>query len=31
MQSVGGIGVYEAGLVVLFILIGCIYIAKRTA
>jgi hypothetical protein len=31
MQSVGGIGVYEAGLVVLFMFIGCIYIAKRTA
>jgi len=31
MQSVGGVGVYESGLVILFTLIGCIYIAKRTA
>ncbi|MDB5165118.1 MAG: rane protein of unknown function [Candidatus Saccharibacteria bacterium] len=31
MQSVGGIGVYECGLVALFTIIGCVYIAKRTA
>lgn len=31
MQSVGGIGVYEVGLVALFTIIGCVYIAKRTA
>lgn len=30
MQSVGGIGPYEFGLVVLFVVIGCVYIAKRT-
>lgn len=30
MQSVGGIGVYEVGLVALFTIIGCVYIAKRT-
>jgi len=30
MQSVGGIGVYELGLVVLFVAIGCVYIAKRS-
>lgn len=31
MQSVGTIGIYEVGLVALFTIIGCIYIAKRTA
>jgi hypothetical protein len=30
MQSVGGVGVYELGLVVLFVAIGCVYIAKRS-
>lgn len=31
MQSVGTVSVYEVGLVGLFAIIGCIYIAKRTA
>jgi hypothetical protein len=31
MQSVGKIGIYEVGLVLLFMVIGCVYIAKRTA
>ncbi|MDN5819390.1 MAG: hypothetical protein L0H38_01430 [bacterium] len=30
MQSVGGAGIYELGLVTIFLVIGCIYIAKRT-
>lgn len=30
MQSVGEIGFYDLLLVVLFVVIGCIYIAKRT-
>jgi hypothetical protein len=30
MQSVGGIGVYELVLGVLFVAIGCVYIAKRS-
>jgi len=31
MQSVGEVGVYEVVLVVLFVAIGCFYIAKRTS
>ena len=31
MQSVGSIGFYEVGLVTLFMVIGCVYIAKRSA
>lgn len=31
MQSVGGIGVYELGLIFLLVLIGCIYVTKRTS
>lgn len=31
MQSVGGVGPYELGLIGLFVLIGCIYVTKRTA
>lgn len=30
MQSVGQVGVYEVGLIFLFITISCVYIAKRT-
>lgn len=30
MQSVGSVGVYEALLVVLFAVLGCVYIAKRS-
>lgn len=30
LQSVGGVGVYELGLVLLFVLLGCVYIARRT-
>ena len=30
MQSVGRVGVYELSLVVLFLVIACVYIAKRT-
>lgn len=29
LQSVGAIGIYEVGLVLLFAVIGCVYIAKR--
>ena len=29
LQSVGGIGVYEVLLIVLFTAVGCIYISKR--
>jgi len=31
MQSVSVVGTYEVGLIGLFVIIGCIYIAKRTA
>lgn len=31
LQSVGGAGLYEVGLVLLFVVLGCIYIARRTA
>ncbi len=31
LQSVGSVGWYEIGLVVLFVVIGCIYITKRTS
>lgn len=30
MQSVGEVGIYELGLVVIFIIVSCVYIAKRT-
>ncbi len=30
MQSVGRVGPYDVGLIVLFMIIGCVYIAKRT-
>ncbi|MDX2776276.1 hypothetical protein PV379_02785 [Streptomyces caniscabiei] len=30
MQSVGEVGVYELSLVVIFLVIACVYIAKRT-
>lgn len=29
LQSVGSIGIYEFGLVVLFAIIGCVYVSKR--
>lgn len=31
MQSVGGVGVYEFGLIILLVLIGCVYVTKRTS
>ena len=31
MQSVGGVGIYDLFLVVIFGVIGCLYIAKKTA
>lgn len=31
MQSVGGVGVYELFLILLFIALGCVYVTKRTA
>jgi hypothetical protein len=31
MQSVGEVGIYEVLLVALFVIIACVYIAKRTA
>lgn len=30
LQSVGGVGVYDVGLVALFMSLGCIYVARRT-
>ena len=30
MQSVGAVGIYEALLVVVFVVLGCVYIAKRS-
>jgi NADH:ubiquinone oxidoreductase subunit 3 (subunit A) len=31
MESVGALGVYEVGLVIFLVIIGCVYVAKRTA
>jgi hypothetical protein len=31
MQSVGEVGFYDVALIILFIVISCVYIAKRTA
>jgi hypothetical protein len=31
LQSVSGVSAYEIALVILFVVLGCIYIAKRTA
>ena len=31
LQSVGGAGLYEVGLIGLFVVLGCIYIARRTS
>lgn len=31
LQSVGGVGLYEIGLMILFIVLGCIYVSRRTA
>lgn len=31
LQSVGGVGIYELGLILLLVLLGCIYVTKRTA
>jgi hypothetical protein len=31
LQSVGGVGVYELILVGIFIVLGCLYVARRTA
>jgi hypothetical protein len=31
LQSVGGVGIYEMALVVVFIALGCLYIVRRTA
>lgn len=31
LQSVGGVGVYELLLIGLFVTLGCVYIARRTA
>lgn len=30
LQSVGAVGFYEVGLVLLFIVIGCLYVSRRT-
>jgi len=30
LQSVGSVGIYEVGLVILFVGIGCVYISRRT-
>lgn len=29
LQSVGAIGLYEVGLVLIFVIIGCLYVSKR--
>lgn len=31
LQSVGGVGIYELFLIGLFVTLGCVYIARRTA
>jgi hypothetical protein len=31
LQSVGGIGLYEVGLMILFIFLGCIYVSRRSS
>ncbi len=31
LQSVGGVGIYELGLIFLLVILGCIYVTKRTA
>jgi hypothetical protein len=31
LQSVGSVGIYDLGLVVAFIILGCVYVARRTA
>ncbi len=31
LQSVGGVGIYELGLTLLFVALGCVYVTKRTA
>lgn len=31
LQSVGRVGIYELGLIVLFIALGCVYVTKRVA
>lgn len=31
LQSVGGVGIYELGLVAFFLLLGCLYVSKRAA
>lgn len=30
LQSVGGVGIYEICLIALFVVLGCLYVAKRT-
>jgi hypothetical protein len=30
LQSVGAVGFYEVGLIILFVIIGCVYISRRT-
>ncbi len=30
LQSVGAVGVYEVGLVIVFVAIGCVYISRRS-
>lgn len=30
LQSVGEVGAYEVGLIVLFVFLGCVYVAKRS-
>jgi len=29
MQSVGGVGIYEMGLILLFVALGCVYVSRR--
>lgn len=31
LQSVGGVGIYELALIALFMVLGCIYVSRRTA
>ncbi|MFZ2544480.1 MAG: hypothetical protein WAW80_00700 [Candidatus Saccharimonadales bacterium] len=31
LQSIGRVGVYEVGLIIIFVILGCLYVTKRSA
>jgi hypothetical protein len=31
LQAVGGVGIYDIGLVIVFLALGCLYVSRRTA